>query len=320
MGVFHTACTTLSIIGKRFQDAGLRDLCVESSVMAEGSVAGVLDGRRYNRAVRLHKLMYEALMGLVWQGFRPWIEENHEEFKTIVDSFFSETDELYNDICERQFQKHMTIASSVDFVKLFDKYMEFLRQNNGKLCEFWLSYLDMVEVLLALLRASREGSWDLHVSTIRNIIPWCFAYDNVNYGRYLSSYLSEMSHHPDGLAYLRSAGFSVKIGAMNTFGRMPVDQTCEETIHKDTQTPVGTKGFSLKPGAVSKYCLVVEYRSISMRQFKEMLHLGTAATFPTHRSPSKRRRRRTTIDVNARRKLDQSFQGRTARPCLSIYW
>jgi hypothetical protein len=28
MGVFHTACTLLSIIGKRFQDAGLRDLCV----------------------------------------------------------------------------------------------------------------------------------------------------------------------------------------------------------------------------------------------------------------------------------------------------
>ena len=158
MGVFHTACTMLSIIGKRFQDAGLRDLCVESGVIAEGSVAGVLDGRRYNRAVRLHKLMYEALMRLVWQGFRPWIEENHEESKTIVDSFFSETGELYDDICERQFQKHMTSASSVDFVKLFDKYMEFLPQNNGKLSEFWLSYLDMVEVLLGLLRASGKAT------------------------------------------------------------------------------------------------------------------------------------------------------------------
>ena len=72
---------------------------------------------------------------------------------------------------------------------------------------------------------------------------------------------------------------SRQIGAMNTFGRIPVDQTCEETINKDTQTPGGTKRFSLKPGAVSKYYLVVEYRSISMRQFKEMLHLGTPTTF-----------------------------------------
>ena len=282
MGVFHTTCTLLSIIGKRFQDAGLRDLCVESGVIAEGSVAGVLDGRRYNRGVRLHKIMYEALMRLVWQGFGAWIEENHKESKTTVDSFFSEIGELYDDICETQFKKHMTSTPSVDFVKMFDKYIEFLRHENGKLSKFWLSYLDMVEILLRLLRALREGNWELHVLAIRSMIPWCFAYDNVNYARYLSSYLSEMSHlgeeHPDVLAYLRSGGFSVQIGTMNTFGRIPVDQTCEETVNRDTQTPGGTKGFSLKPGAVSKYYLVAEYRSIFMRQFKEMLHVGTAAT------------------------------------------
>ena len=61
MGVFHTECTLLSIIWKRFQDAGLRDVFIESGVIAEGSVTAVLEGRRYNRAVRFHKLMYEAL-------------------------------------------------------------------------------------------------------------------------------------------------------------------------------------------------------------------------------------------------------------------
>ena len=68
MGVFYTACTLLSIISKRVQDAGLRDLCVESGAIAEGSVAGVLDGRRYNRGVRLHNIMHEAVMRLAWQG------------------------------------------------------------------------------------------------------------------------------------------------------------------------------------------------------------------------------------------------------------
>ena len=42
----------MSIIGKRFQDTGLKDLAVESGVIAEGSVEGVLEGKRYNRAVR----------------------------------------------------------------------------------------------------------------------------------------------------------------------------------------------------------------------------------------------------------------------------
>ena len=68
MGVFHTACTLLSIFGKRFQDAGFRDLCVEYGAIEEGSVAGVLYGRRYNRGVRLHNIMHEAFMRLAWQG------------------------------------------------------------------------------------------------------------------------------------------------------------------------------------------------------------------------------------------------------------
>ena len=42
MGVFHTICTMLAVIGKRFGDAGLRDLSVESGVIAGGSIAGVL--------------------------------------------------------------------------------------------------------------------------------------------------------------------------------------------------------------------------------------------------------------------------------------
>ena len=33
-GVFHIICTLLAIGGKRFQDAGLQDLCIESGVIA----------------------------------------------------------------------------------------------------------------------------------------------------------------------------------------------------------------------------------------------------------------------------------------------
>ena len=69
----------LSIIGKRFGDAGLRDLAVESGVIAEGSIDAVLCGREYNREVRLHKLVYEALLRTDWKGFYPLMEEHHPE-------------------------------------------------------------------------------------------------------------------------------------------------------------------------------------------------------------------------------------------------
>ena len=66
--VFHTICILLASIGRRFQDAGVRDLCVEAGVVADSSVAAVMEGRNYNRTV-VHKLLNEALMRLAWKGF-----------------------------------------------------------------------------------------------------------------------------------------------------------------------------------------------------------------------------------------------------------
>ena len=43
MGAFHTTCTLLSITGKWYHDAGLRDLCIETGIIAEGYVSAVLE-------------------------------------------------------------------------------------------------------------------------------------------------------------------------------------------------------------------------------------------------------------------------------------
>ena len=59
LGTFHTIFNLVSIIGKRFQDAGLRDICTESGTIAEGSVSGVLEG---DPADGVHKCIYQALL------------------------------------------------------------------------------------------------------------------------------------------------------------------------------------------------------------------------------------------------------------------
>ena len=67
------------------------------------------------------------------------------------------------------------------------------------------------------------------------------------------------STHADVHAEFMAGTFSVHPGTVNPFGRIPVDQTIEETVNKDTQTAGGTKGFSLKPEAVSKYYMMQEF-------------------------------------------------------------
>ena len=44
LGEFHTTMAFLAVIGKRFCDSGLRDIFIESGVVAEGSIEGVFSG------------------------------------------------------------------------------------------------------------------------------------------------------------------------------------------------------------------------------------------------------------------------------------
>ena len=256
MGAFHTICTFLSILGKRFGDAGLRDVCVEAEEVAEGSIGQVLEGRHYNRAVRMHKLVYEALLKIQWEGFLEWLDEDEKNKLTEVLKIL---DISAHDVTNTTWNEISSNPSLLESVKRFKKYQEVLRKDNGTLSEFWISYMDNIEILLGMIRASREGNWHLHLASIRAMIPWCFAYDRINYSRYLTYYFAQMSRleyeNPYVYNNFMSGGFSVQIGTENTFGKILVDQTIEETINKDTKTQGGTCRFSLNEGTIRCYYL-----------------------------------------------------------------
>lgn len=82
--------------------------------------------------------------------------------------------------------------------------------------------------------------------------------------------------------------FSVQLRHANPFARIAVDQTTKETINKDTQIAEGTRGFSLKPGTVSRYYLTAEHRTAALRQLREQIsvHLliSVIQTYRAHAS------------------------------------
>ena len=64
MSPFHACSIYLVVLGKRFDSAGLRKIIVEADLTGPGSVEAVLRGKHYNRALRVKKTVYEALMRL----------------------------------------------------------------------------------------------------------------------------------------------------------------------------------------------------------------------------------------------------------------
>ena len=53
--------------------------------------------------------------------------------------------------------------------------------------------MTMVSILLSFTRAQRDGLWDLQLYSFKRMLPYFFSYDHVNYARWGTVYLAEMS-------------------------------------------------------------------------------------------------------------------------------
>ena len=142
-------------------------------------------------------------------------------------------------------------------------YLDFLGNESGGLSTLWMSYINMVDVVLGFICAPWEGSRLFHLAMARAMLPWTFAIDKQNCGRYLSVYYTRMTGleicHLEMHDHLKIWGFSEQIGWSNPFGRILVDQTTEEMTNTDTQ-----KAFSLNACLVSRYYMAFEYRKVCL--------------------------------------------------------
>ena len=65
LGSFHIEMSFMSAIYKRLKESNAEDLLVEAGLIAQGSVVQDLRGSHYNRATRLYKLFYEAMLLII---------------------------------------------------------------------------------------------------------------------------------------------------------------------------------------------------------------------------------------------------------------
>ena len=60
LGIFHTVMMFSGVMGMRFADFGLKDLLIQSGIVAESSIDKSLCEKQHNRSVRSVKLVYKA--------------------------------------------------------------------------------------------------------------------------------------------------------------------------------------------------------------------------------------------------------------------
>ena len=238
MGTFHIILTFLAVIAPRFKDVGLRDISIQGNIVAEESVDTMFSGSRaYKRAIRAYKIIYDAISRLLLKEFEAAHPDSTAAMQKYLESVTEESD--FNIIkSSEELSKYCN-----DFVCFKDELAE-----KNMLAKFWLSFLDMIEVLFNLIYATRAGKWYLYEETIRSTLPWFFAYDRTNYSRYLTVHhqnlLSLEDDFPEIYAKFERGNFSVQVSDKNSFGRTEPNKAIKTTIKIDTKTPGGTTGKS----------------------------------------------------------------------------
>ena len=267
VGEFHTAMAYLGTIGKRFQDSGLEDILIEADIVAPGSIEGILSGHHYNRSIRANKMMYEALVRLRWKAFLEASSANE------CDSALDLAKEL-NEVGPTM--KLFDITQQDRFTAILTMYQSFIEKERleNPTFDYWSSYIDMVQCLLLFLRATREGDWKLHLASLRQILPWFFAYDRVNYARYLPAYISQMDSlsitHPAISDSFLAGNFVVQRQDRYGFAQIACDMAIEQTCNRDSKTKGGMKCLTPKKGAVNRWLLSHHQRAAIMKECKLM--------------------------------------------------
>ncbi|GBN92594.1 hypothetical protein AVEN_106848-1 [Araneus ventricosus] len=132
----------------------------------------------------------------------------------------------------------------------------------------------MVEMMLLFQRATREGNWILHSLTVSIMMPWYFAYDSVNYARYLPVYWTEMvnleERHPSIYQEFLKGHFMVQRQQKYGFDFTACDQVIVQTFNRESKIKDGQIGITLKRGAAHRWVLSQHERASISNQCEIM--------------------------------------------------
>jgi hypothetical protein len=156
----------LGVISTRFGDASLKDLAVQSEVIGEGSIEKVLAGKQYNRAVRLHKINYEAMMRLHVDAFESSFDDTETE--NFIEDEKKEIENLKTNLCQEECERLLSSAADKTIENTINKDC---KSSGGYILTLAYSH-NFAATQRWVLNASRRGVYTTIGRCLGNIFPF----------------------------------------------------------------------------------------------------------------------------------------------------
>lgn len=301
MGGFHIAINYLALLGKKYEMSGIEDLIVESGIYGSSVTTAILKGKSYNRGVRAHKIVMEAMFRLQWRSFVEWLSKQnrtHVNQQALIEEATH---------CQLALENARDVQDAM--LKMCDALAtlqaELTRFQNDAKCKsqlftYWNDYEVMVQLLLEFIKAERTGDWFLHLSTTAAMTPHFFSMDRPNYSRWLPVYLADMNQlaktHPDVHHEFMSGNHAIS-RSTKPFAQVWTDMALEQSINLDSKTSGGIVGISKRPGALERWFLTWHERAAIATAMKEMCGLHDSDRVGTHREGASKRVERDEADI-----------------------
>jgi len=229
LGPFHTQCSMMSAIYKRYKGSELEDVLVAAGVIADGSVDNALKGKHFKRGLRCLKLMYEALMSqLVKERLIPYLADEIKDYLEILrNSNLSQ---------KSRADAHRALEEDADLERLVANIFTHVDASN--MANYWKDFFSMVDALMQNVHAVHICNWDEYVSSLRAMLPWMIAYDNNKYGRWLPDFWAMLTTLPLVQVEFLRTDFTQSITG-NPYSNLAWDMWIECTMNKGSKMKSG---------------------------------------------------------------------------------
>ena len=272
MGGFHIACAFLAVIGKRFAQSGLSDLVVEAGILGPNTVERAMNGKHYNNAVRMFKIVFAAFMRAKIDCFIEWIKASSKD-NYLVNFLESEN---FQNLSNKQDNESLKqcVATIMSIADLMDGYDEMLSDptENGHSAAFWMSLISMAQIFLNFQKSIKTGNWQLHLQSISSMLPWMHAKLQPSFNLNLCTQQNLEKALPNICKKFLAGNFSLR-RKLGSFNKVPSDQVIEQTINKDQKGSGGTVSFSISESTVQRWIVSNHIISRILGDFQQSLDL-----------------------------------------------
>lgn len=257
IGSFHMIKILLGSIGKYLRGGGAETILTECGIFGLNVVEAVLNGSNYVRSMKGMYLLAEAMERLQFiEFFKQNPSQSYKE-EIIMLQKLKDSVSTKNQPQSKECLKNFMMSSD----KLHTDFEQFKKEKEkqSETFTYWNNFIQMVYMLKDLVRADREGNWELHLHTVQSILPLFAVCDRTNYLRWGAVYLEDMRKLPENAPEVHQAFVAGKFVVKRTRGQFKAvgaDMCLEQTINRSQKSSSGIIGSSRKKHFVTQWEMI----------------------------------------------------------------